>query len=283
MSVRPLALLAAWALAAPALAQAPQLRVVADEDWCNDEYSDQDRSRTCTVYEASWAGGTPISVDARPNGGIHVQGWDRNEVRLRAKVVTRADDEAGARQLASQVRVLTGGAIRAEGPEHEGGRRSWWVSYRLDVPRSTSLKLESTNGGIHLADVEGDLVFTTMNGGLHLKNVAGHVTGRTTNGGIHLDLGGSEWRGQGLDLTTTNGGVHLSVPRSYNARLDVATTNGRVHGDALPAPTDDEGEEAGHGRRWKRSARKTVDVVLGSGGPLLRLRTTNGGVHVDHE
>jgi hypothetical protein len=286
MSVRPLAFLAAWALAVPALAQAQErpLRVVADEDWCNDEYSDHDRSRTCTVFEAAWAGGSPVSVDARPNGGVHVQGWDRNEVRLRAKVVTRADDEAEARRIASQVRIATGPVVRAQGPEQERGR-SWWVSYRLDVPRTAALKLESMNGGIHIAGVEGELDFTTVNGGLHLKDVGGRVTGRTTNGGVHLDLGGSEWRGEGLDLTTTNGGVHVSVPRSYNARLEAATTNGRVHGDIAGSASDEEEaeEEGVHGRHWKRRARKTVDLVLGSGGPLLRIRTTNGGVHVNQE
>lgn len=286
MSVRTLALVgAAWCLAAPAHAQAPQLRAVPDEDWCNDEYSEHDRSRTCTVYEATWAAGAPISVDARPNGGIQVQGWDRGEVRLRAKVVTRADDEAEARQIASQVHVQAGPTIRAQGPDRSGRSASWWVSYRLDVPRNANLSLESTNGGIHLAGVEGDLRFTTTNGGLHLKDVGGRVNGRTTNGGLHVDLGGSEWRGEGLDLATTNGGVHLSLPRGYNARLEAGTTNGRVHSEVAAGAEsgEEDDDEAHHGRRGHRRGRKSVNVVLGSGGALLRVRTTNGGVHIDQE
>jgi len=290
MALRTLpALAVALSLAAPALAQTPQLRAVADEDWCNDEYSEHDRSRTCTVYEATWAAGAPISVDGRPNGGIQVQGWNRGEVRLRAKVVTMADDDAEARQIASQVRVQTGPTIRAEGPSRmEGRHRSWRVSYKLDVPVNSALSLESTNGGIHLQNLEGDISFTTTNGGLHLKDVGGKVNGRTTNGGVHLELEGTEWRGEGLDLVTTNGGVHVQVPRGYNARLEVGTTNGRVHGDVAGVQSSDEDAENGaddagvrRGRHDRR--RKNVNVVLGSGGRLLRIRTTNGGVHVNQD
>ena len=267
MALRTLpALAVALSLAAPALAQTPQLRAVADEDWCNDEYSEHDRSRTCTVYEATWAAGAPISVDGRPNGGIQVQGWNRGEVRLRAKVVTMADDDAEARQIASQVRVQTGPTIRAEGPSRmEGRHRSWRVSYKLDVPVNSALSLESTNGGIHLQNLEGDISFTTTNGGLHLKDVGGKVNGRTTNGG-----------------------VHVQVPRGYNARLEVGTTNGRVHGDVAGVQSSDEDAENGaddagvrRGRHDRR--RKNVNVVLGSGGRLLRIRTTNGGVHVNQD
>ena len=287
---RTLPLLAlAVGLSGPSLAQSPQLRSVPDDGWCNDEYSEHDQSRICTVYEGTWAGGAPVAVDARPNGGIQVHGWNRNEVRLRAKVVAMADDEAEARQIASQVRVETGPTIRAEGPSRmEGRHRSWWVSYRLDVPRNATLNLESTNGGIHLEGLDGDMTFTTTNGGLHLKDLGGRVNGRTTNGGVHVELSGTEWRGEGLDLVTTNGGIHLSLPRSYNARLEVGTTNGRVHSGISGVGSDDDNDnddEDDPGFRRGRDSRrqKNVSVTLGSGGRLLRLRTTNGGVHIGQD
>ena len=75
-----------------------------------------------------------------------------------------------------------------------------------------------------------------MNGGIHLDRVGGHLEGRTTNGGLHVNLSGSEWEGEGLDVTTTNGGVHLEIPYGYNARLETGTVNGGVHSD-LPVTT----------------------------------------------
>jgi len=284
MAFRTLAtLILAGGLAAPAMAQ--QLRQVQDERWCDEEGGGDGAARTCSVYEASWAGGSPVSVDARPNGGISVTGWDRNEVRLRAKLTTRANDEATARQIASEVQIHAGAEVRADGPSTSGRNQSWSVSYQLQVPSGATLSLQSTNGGIHLENVNGNLNFSTTNGGLHLSHVGGKVVGHTTNGGLHVELTGTEWQGDGLDLSTTNGGIHLEVPRGYNAHLNLGTTNGRVDSD-LPGVgsrgkrgDDDEGDESGtwsgHSRR-----RTSIDADLGSGGKLLRLRTTNGGVHI---
>lgn len=286
MALRTLvALCLAGGIAGPALAQSPQLRPAQDDRWCNEDDGHDRGARTCAVFEATWAGGEPISVDARPNGGISVEGWNRNEVRLLAKLVTRGEDDAVARQIASEVQIHAGSTVRADGPSMSGRQRSWWVSYRLQVPAGATLSLKSTNGGIHLADLNGNLDFATTNGGLHLKDVGGKVVGRTTNGGLHVELSGTEWQGDGLDLSTTNGGIHLEVPRGYNAHLDLATTNGRIDADVAGAhkqgrgDDDDDDDSGWSGRRRNR----TVNTDLGSGGRLLRLRTTNGGVHVGQD
>jgi hypothetical protein len=205
-------------------------------------------------------------VDARPNGGIQVEGWDRNEVRLRVKVVATAESDDAARAFAGEVRVLTSGTIEAAGPENTRGRQ-WYASFRLDVPRSQALKLRADNGGLHLANLEGDAELATVNGGLHLARVGGHIVGETVNGGIHVELDGSDWQGEGLELRTTNGGLHLQIPSSYNARLEASTVNGGVHSN-LPVA-----------HRGKHRGGK-IAAELGSGGPLLRFETTNGGLHI---
>jgi hypothetical protein len=278
----------ALTVAAPALAQNAELKAVPDSEWCRQDSGDHVGARTCAVYEATWVGGGSISVDGRPNGGIEVRGWDRNEVRLRAKVVARGEDDAEARQIASEIRVQTGPSIRAEGPRGlEGRYRSWSVSYKLDVPHDTALTLESLNGGIHLQNLDGNVTFTTTNGGLHLKDMGGSVKGRTTNGGVHVELAGNEWRGDGLDLQTTNGGVHLQVPRGYNAQLEVGTTNGRVHsslaGRSSGGDDADEGDEDADAHRGRHNRQRNVSLTLGSGGRMLRIRTTNGGVHLGQD
>lgn len=244
---------------------AGELRVVEDERWCRQD-GWRERDRYCEVRETELPGAASLAVDSRPNGGIEVRGWDRDEVRLRVKVVATAASEAEARELAGAVRVATTGTVRASGPA-SGRGRSWYASFRLDVPRGQALRLQADNGGLHLSDLAGELELRTINGGLHLDRVGGHVQGRTVNGGLHLELDGSEWRGEGLELSTTNGGVHLELPRDYNARLEASTVNGGVHSDLPPV------------RRGRHSGGRIV-TELGRGGPLLRLETTNGGLHI---
>jgi hypothetical protein len=229
--------------------------------WCHDGNDDQPSH--CEVREVA-VSGTDIAVDASPNGGIEVTGWDKSEVRVLAKVTARARSDEDAQALASQVRIeTTGGRIHAEGPNTHS-RESWYVSYRLSVPRGVRLSLNTVNGGISLADVSGTVDLKTVNGGVDIDRAAGHITGRTQNGGLDVRLAGTEWDGEGLDLQTSNGGVELVVPEGYNAQLTTGTINGGLDLD-FPVTVQ--------GRIQKR-----IEVTLGRGGAPIRAVTTNGGI-----
>jgi len=106
----------------------------------------------------------------------------------------------------------------------------------------------------------------TVNGGLSLADVDGDVRGRTVNGGVTADLSGDRWRGAGLDLRTSNGGVHITVPCNYSAKLETATVNG---GMDLGFPITVQGQVG-----------KQISTQLGGGGATIRATTTNGGVTV---
>jgi hypothetical protein len=244
-----------------------------DRDWCGGEggWFSRRATRFCEVRDVALGSRSTVEVNARPNGGVQVTGWDKGEVRLQVKVEATAETAAEAKALAAQVRIETAGVIRAVGPDTRDGDRSWSASFRLNVPRQTALKLEADNGGIHLEGVSGTADFQTMNGGIHLKDVGGNIHGRTVNGGLHVSLSGSDWDGEGLDLKTTNGGVHLELPDNYNARLETSTVNGHVHAD-LPVSGRREGRVGGE-----------IETDLGHGGRLLRLITTNGGVHIGRD
>ena len=95
----------------------------------------------------------------------------------------------------------------------------WDVSYEVFVPRRADLSVETHNGGISIAEVNGRIDFTAVNGGVVLKKVGGAVRGSTTNGGLVIELSGDRWDGESLDVSTTNGGVIMSVPENYSAHL----------------------------------------------------------------
>ena len=99
-------------------------------------------------------------------------------------------------------------------------------------------------------------------------DVGGRVNGQTRNGGLTVTLSGDRWDGEGLDVETSNGGVTLRLPDNYNAELETRTVNG---GLSIDFPVTVQGE---------LTARRGLTTTLGSGGPLVRVRTTNGGVKI---
>lgn len=266
--------LTALLVAAPAWAQrdaqpaTPPSTEEATRECRRDRWND-DREQHCEVREYRLATPSRLRLDAGPNGGVRVRGWDRNEVLVRAIVRTEARTLEEARELAKELEVVTsGGDVRTEGPRSSWSsrRRSWSVSYEVWTPKQIDVDAESTNGGVHLTDVRGRLRAETTNGGVHLFDVAGDVHARATNGGVQVELARTRWEGTGLDAETTNGGVTLTLPDNFNGRLEAETTNGGFRID-FPITVQ--------GRIGKR-----ISTTLGSGGPLVRVATTNGGVTI---
>ena len=231
-------------------------------DWGNDDYE-----QFCEVRDQTIGAGA-LTVDAGQNGGIQVEGWDRNEIRIQTIVRANARTQARARELATAVQIqIGGGRVSPEGPATDRGE--WWsVSFRINVPRKNDLDLNANNGGISITNVAGNLRFDTTNGGVKLTDLAGNVRGSTNNGGLTVALSGRGWDGDGIDVTTNNGGVTVSIPDGYNAQLEARTVNGGFRSDY---PLTITGE---------LNTRRGISTTLGSGGAPVRVRTTNGGVKI---
>ena len=204
-----------------------------------------------------------VNVNA-VNGGIEVIGQDRQDIALEARVTARGSSQSDAESILHQVTIETGATIQGNGPRFFFGSRSWNVSFRLLVPHHLAANFHTSNGGLTLTALDGDIHGETTNGGLTLDNLAGDVHTSTTNGGIHATLTGPTWRGGGLSATTINGGVTVSVSHPYSAHFVASTVNGGISGlGNTPA-----------------GSHRHVDTNLGSGGPTIRFETINGGVSV---
>ena len=261
-------LLATAVVGLASLAPLSAQQLAQSQDWCRDQRWGNDRYGACEVRQYTlMSGGGTLSIDAAPNGGIQVTGGTRGDVLIEARVVATADSEARAREILASVRIdAVSDKVSADGPSGLGRREGWHVSYRASVPTHTSLSLRSTNGGISISDVEGRIEARTVNGGVKFTNLAGEVTGRTSNGGVDVDLNGATWVGAGLDVETSNGGVRLRIPEQYSARLEAGTVNG---GFEIDFPLTVQGR-----------VDRELAANIGAGGPLIRVRTNNGGLKV---
>lgn len=234
----------------------------------HNDNGDRDRAKFCEERTMGWksSSGQSLTVDASPNGGVSVTGWDKDSVHVVVKIQTNADDDAAARELATHLRVVNdNGHLRVDGP---ASRRSlsWSVSFEIMAPRRVDLDLSTQNGPLEIADVTGRLRLDAQNGPLSIESVSGDVQARAQNGPLHVVLSGTRWEGQGLDAETQNGPLDLTIPGGYNAQLETGTINGPMD---IGFPITVQG-------RIGMGSRRRLTTTLGSGGTLVRAVTTNG-------
>lgn len=250
------------------IATAPAVLAQQDEDdWmenCRD-YESRRRVPHCEIRTSGYrqAAGGILVAEPNQNGGVSIQGWDRDSVHVEARIRAVGRTEEDARALSQRIRIVTErGAISASGPSMERDG-SWHVMLVVYVPRRTNVRAETHNGPIWLARVEGNIDVRAVNGPIALRELAGDVRARAQNGPITVTLGGTRWNGGGLDAETQNGPMLLYVPEGYNAQLETGTTNGPM---SIGFPITVMG----------RALEKRLTTTLGDGGPTIRARTQNG-------
>lgn len=224
--------------------------------------AEQPWSRTYTLSPA----GTVEIVNG--NGRITVRGGEGSQVEVKAQIVARSATDEQAQDYLKQIEIredVGGDRIRLEttAPRLSGSHAE--VQYELVVPRTASLRLNNTNGQIHITGVTGDVKAETTNGGVKGLELAGRVEASTTNGGVDLDL--TSVAEGGVRAETTNGGVSVRLPATAKADIRASCVNGGISVTGLEL-------EGG------QSTRRRVEGRLNGGGPVVQVETTNGGVRV---
>lgn len=148
-----------------------------------------------------------------------------------------------------------------------------------------SLDAETSNGRVELTNVSGDVIAHTSNGRIQTEGIMGSLEASTSNGGIRGEVsrGTRDVRAQ-----TSNGPIELTLPSDFTADLHAHTSNGGI---TLHLPAEINAHVAAHTSnssiasefevRTQGSANKhELDGVIGAGGPLLDLSTSNGNIRL---
>lgn len=236
-------------------------------DECRNGYNgNSDRGRACELRNVPVRlTGRALEIDGRENGGIHVEGWDGDSVRVTARIQATARDDGSARDLLADVTIKSDGrSISSDTPRSGGRNESVSVTYMVHVPRKFDLRLEAHNGGIGVAGVTGRMSLETTNGSVNLVEIGGDVRAHTQNGSLNVQLVGRKWDGRGLDAETQNGSVRMAIPSDYAAQIETGTVNGRMSTDF---PVTLQGRIG-----------RTLSLPLNGGGTPIRAMTTNGSV-----
>ena len=149
-----------------------------------------------------------------------------------------------------------------------------------------SLDAQSSNGAVELTDVTGEVTARTSNGHIHADNLKGTLQATTSNGTITANLAAAGDRA--LRLETSNGSVDLTLPPKFNNDVRASSSNGRITLHLPPelnarvlARTNNASVTSDFDVRAQGEMRKNrMDGVIGNGGPLLDLTTSNAGIRL---
>jgi len=195
-------------------------------------------------------------------GKIDVSSGDERRIMVSGGVTVRmgwavpANAAEIARAVADDPPIeQAGSTIRLRPPSGADERRAVTVSYRVRVPRGTSIVSVSDSGATALRDVTGSVDVRTQSGAIDVKQVGGATTISTGSGAV-----GVEDAAGPLSVTTSSSAI---TARGVTHDLKVRTGSGAVNA-ALSGPGRIDVETQSSGVRIT-GARGALSVTTGSG------------------
>jgi len=255
-------------------------------------------------------------------GSITVKGYDGKEVIVEAKVrersLTDEDDEDDEDEAAIRpVRPIAAvGAVEAEEEKEEKDKaakiagmkkigvvstgleveesnnvvsisaESWKyaVDITIQVPRASSLELDSTNDGdIVVENVSGEIEVENVNGSNTLRNISGNAVVNTVNGDVTVTMT-RVTPDKPMSFSSMNGDVDVTLPADIKANVKMKSQQGEIYSDfditLKPVPQKaEEVSKSGKGK-YRISFEKNIYGAINGGGPEYAFNTFNGDVFI---
>jgi DUF4097 and DUF4098 domain-containing protein YvlB len=223
-----------------------------------------------------------VSVESF-NGGIEISTWEQDTVDI------AATKYGSTQQMADDLEIridhsADAVSVRAVRPSIRHGNQG--AKFVLHIPRTAVVdRITTSNGGIRVSQGSGPARLHTSNGSIHVLGLAGTLDAQSSNGSITADLSRAsgpvrvETSNGSIGLTlpadfrddvrahTSNGGITVHLPRELNARISARTSNAKITSDFDL-------------RMQGELGRNHLDAVMGSGGALVDLTTSNGSIHL---
>lgn len=199
------------------------------------------------------------------NGTVRIEGWDRNEVEIRA-IKTTPDRQSLLDEVAIDVEAKPDAVtVSTRYPQEEGLEVA--VDYVVHLPRGAQLQhVNDINGTVRIFRSESVGELHTVNGNIEVYESSGDVHAHTTNGNVYVELKHPA-DARGAFAETTNGSVFLAIPADLSAQLEARCMNGRFSSELPIAMLGSVQPRTIHGQ-------------LGHGGAPIHLSTINGAIRV---
>ncbi len=232
-------------------------------------------------------------------GGVTITGSSRSDVSV---VITSKRDDLESLVTFNFEDGPETARVAMERIKKGGWNRGLSLAYEIEVPHDTQLdirtsggsvtarqtrgeaKLRTSGGSIRVNDLEGPLNASTSGGSISVDTIDGDAKVSTSGGSISIvEAGGSvdaqtsggsltvafaRGNQSGGSLETSGGGIRVKLDETANLDLDAHCSGGSVKSD-LPVTV------------VGNISKNSLKGALGSGGSILKLRTSGGSIRIE--
>ena len=150
-----------------------------------------------------------------------------------------------------------------------------------------SLDAETSNSSIELIDIGGDAKAHTSNGRIRAEGLRGALEADSSNGSINARLVQVP-AGRPVRVETSNSSVELSLPANFANDIRVNTSNSsitlhmpyQVNAHVTARTTNSSISSDFEVRMQGEFSKSRMEGVIGTGGPLIDLSTSNGSIRL---
>jgi hypothetical protein len=128
-----------------------------------------------------------------------------------------------------------------------------------------TLRADTSGGGISIVDVSGELRASTSGGSVDVRDAGGRVDASSSGGGVTVRFAAGN--SSGGVVSSSGGSVRAEIDPGAKVSIDAHASGGSVNSDV---PVTIQGKVESDSLRGD----------MNGGGPLLRLRSSGGGVRI---
>jgi hypothetical protein len=158
----------------------------------------------------------------------------------------------------------SGGSIKAGKIGAQVNARTSGGSITVEAA-GAEVDLETSGGSITVGNVAGPARISTAGGSIRIGSVENTLRAHTSGGSIRAAIAGA--LKEDCVLSTSGGSVRVNVDKAAAFRLDASASGGSVDAEGITLMLEKGG-----------SNRSRLAGAVNGGGPLLKLRSSGGGI-----
>ena len=211
------------------------------------------------------------TLDVQTNvGSITVTGADVNNCDVTATITAKAMTKKAAEKLAGEIKIKLEPSnnklnIRVEKP-HRTNERSISVSFRITVPKQTTLQLAVNVGEIRISNITNSIQAVTNVGTIACEEIAGDTDLATNVGEVKVTYSKAAPPACNAIISVSVGGINFTGPADLSAQVNVSANIGSIQ-TKLPFTVTGK-------------IHKSLNGTVGKGEGKVILRTNVGSINI---